>query len=128
VAYFLSFPYISVVTLRHTLARGALVALICFEYDCQLDFQITVLIHSGLACSSSAADYDSDKLSMLDTACYGQTVTTDLQRASVQDLQRASVPPSPRPSTVQPNFDAPPAPGDRNFAGGPGATSADDLV
>ena len=58
VAYFLSFPYISVVTLRHTLARGALVALICFEYDCQLDFQITVLIHAGLACSSSAADYD----------------------------------------------------------------------
>ena len=33
-AYFLSFPYISAVTLRHTLARGALVALICFEYDC----------------------------------------------------------------------------------------------
>ena len=53
VAYFLSFPYISAVTLRHTLARGALVALICFEYDCQLDFQITVLIHSGDGVRSS---------------------------------------------------------------------------
>ena len=139
-AYFLSFPYISAVTLRHTLARGALVDLICFECDCQLYFQITVLIHTGLACSSSAADYDKLSSAQHRSLCWSDCHNRKMSCSMLcklrlltggwleeQDLQRASVPPSPRPSTVQPNFDAPPAsaPGDQHFAGGP-VTSADN--